>query len=369
MLLHQLLTASQVPDSLPSSLLGRKLRTSPQPGSKEEKNIDANTATDSQARKQRNSPIHPKVQKHWVAKVNRPTRQCRPRKIIPREQTRRILRIHQGQIQKDALDNEENTNRRDDDTDTTHNPMNILSRRPPKDEQTDRDEEGYGQSGNKTSLRTAEPVEADGGLHAVENVPPVPHHCEHDANSDGQECEPELPKIEMIHAFVYERERFEETVENAVDNRCVDCCKSDTGVQEHELKWPPERLNRYIPRCHFRLVDFALCAQSLVAGEFAQALGAAEENGCRRRFWKEEEEGQEDGAVHPEHFPLRPAPVFRRDAEAADNGAEGGAAGCSKGPQGEHVGQLYQREDVLQGCAAGGETRATEETLEEAEGD
>ena len=117
------------------------------------------------------------------------------------------------------------------------------------------------------------------------------------------------------------------------------------------------------------LVDFGLGFEIGVSGEFAEALGAAEEDVGRRCFGEEEEETDEDGGGEPDDFPERPVPVRGGDAEARDDGAEGWAGRGEGCPEGEVVGHGEEGEHVADRGAAGGEAGRAEEALEEAKGD
>jgi len=158
----------------------------------------------------------------------------------------------------------------------------------------------------------------------------------------------------VVHFVVHEREGFEERVEDAVDECGVAGCESDTGVEENELEGAPEGFDSDVAGCKVRLVDFRLCFEIGVAGEFPETVRAAEEDVCGRCLGEEEKEGDENRSVHPEHFPHRPAPVLGCHAETRDDRAEGGAACCGEGPEREHVGEFDERVHVLQGRPAGG---------------
>ena len=114
------------------------------------------------------------------------------------------------------------------------------------------------------------------------------------------------------------------------------------------------------------MVDFGLGAKARVAGDFAQARRAAEEDVGRRRFGHADKHGDEDGPRDPDDFPQGPAPSFGGNGKARKQRAKSGAAvgGCD--PDGEGVGELEERVHVLHGGTAVGKARATEEALEEA---
>lgn len=235
--------------------------------------------------------------------MNSPRRECAPEEIVSCKQTSRVLGIHKRQVKENTLDDEEDADRGDYNADARHDPVNIRVRRPPEDEQAHGNEKGDEERRDETAFRGSETMETNTGFDAVANVPPIPHYAEDDTDSDGEEGETEFAEIEGIHLVVDEGKGFKEGVEDAVHDGGVDGCESDTGIEEHELKGAPESFDSDGAGCEVCLVDFRLAFQLRVAGEEAEALGAAEENGGVGCFWEEEEEGKEDGAVEPEHLP------------------------------------------------------------------
>lgn len=147
----------------------------------------------------------------------------------------------------------------------------------------------------------------------VPDVGPVGGDRNNDAYGDGEEGKAHLAKVEVVHDLVDEREGLEEAVEDSVDEGCIDCRESDTGVEDHELEGTPEGFNGNFARCHLGLLDLGLRLEARITGEGAKARGAAKENVGGRSFGEEEEQRDKDRAVHPEHLPLRPVPVLGRD--------------------------------------------------------
>lgn len=94
-----------------------------------------------------------------------------------------------------------------------------------------------------------------------------------------------------------------------------------------------------------------------------------QKNRRRLRLRHKEEEQQEHGPRHPENLPLRPAPVFRVDGEAGEEGPDGGTAKGGGDPEGDGVGEVEEGVQVLHGGAATGEGWAAEEAEKEAEED
>lgn len=344
-------------------LLGSKPTLGPQLGSKKVQHIDTNTTSCGQARKQRHTTVDTQIVEKRVGEMNGTGCQGTPEEIVASKQTSCVLGVHQWQVKEDTLDNQEDTNSCDNDTDTRDDPVDIRVTRPSEDEEANGHEKGNEQGGDEAALRATETVKPDAGLDAVVDVPPVPCYADDDADGDGQECQAHFAEVEVVHCVVDEGEGFEEGVEDSVHDGSVDGGEGDAGVQQHEFKGAPESFGGDGPGSEVCLVDFRLALELVVAGEAAEALGAAEEDGCRGGLWEEEEEGQEDGSVHPEHFPERPAPVLGCDAEATDDGAEGWAAGCSEGPEGEDVGELDQAVDVLEGGAASSQAGTSKEAL------
>lgn len=127
----------------------------------------------------------------------------------------------------------------------------------------------------------------------------------------------------MVHLVVDQGKGFEEGVVDAVAQGDVEGCETDGGIHDHELDGTDKSFEGDFAGIEVCLVNFGLGFEARVAGEFAEALGAAEEEVRGEGFREEEEHGEEDGTAEPEHFPKGPAPVFCGDGEAADEGTEG----------------------------------------------
>lgn len=71
------------------------------------------------------------------------------------------------------------------------------------------------------------------------------------------------------------------------------------------------------------LVNLALGHEALVAGELAQAAGAAEQDVCAAGLGEEEEHADEDRGGGPEGLEERPAPGLRGDGETREERTQG----------------------------------------------
>lgn len=188
-----------------------------------------------------------------------------PCEIVSSKQTRRVLRIHERQVEKDALDEQEDADGGKDDANAGHDPVDIRAAGPAKDEEANGDQEGDEEGGDQTALWSPETMQPDAGFHAGIDVPPVPRDAYDDADGDGEEGQAELAEVEMVHFVVDEGEGFEEGVEDAVDDCRVDGGKGDARVEQHEFKGTPEGLDGDGARREAGLVDFRLTAETRVA--------------------------------------------------------------------------------------------------------
>ena len=103
-----------------------------------------------------------------------------------------------------------------------------------------------------------------------------------------------MTEVEAVDGGVDEREDLEEGVIDAIDEGEIEVDKADGGVFEGNLNGLDEGIDEDGARAEVILVDLALGAEAGRGGEFAKALGAAEEDGGGVCFGEEEVEGDAD---------------------------------------------------------------------------
>ena len=122
----------------------------------------------------------------------------------------------------------------------------------------------------------------------------------------------------MVVGRVDEGEDFEEGVVDSVDEGGVEVHEGDGGVLGGDFEGLDEGGEEHFGGFEVRLGDFGLRAEAGVAGQGAEAFGAAEEDVGGGSLGDEEEHEDEDGAGDPEDFPEGPAPAFGCDGEAGE---------------------------------------------------
>ena len=238
---------------------------------------------------------------------------------------------------------------------------------PPEPKQGCGHEKHRSERGHEAVFLGAQPVLLD----VRDEVEVLVRHVDADADEAGhhntQKHQAQLADVEAVHAHVDQGEGFEEGVVDGVEEGGVDVREEDGGVLDADFRRDDEGVVDYLGKFGVSLVDLGLRAEGLVAGQFAEALGAAEQDvGCAG-LGEGDKHQDEDGARHPEDLPEGPAPVFRGDGKAGEGGADGGRGECRGDPGGQAVGEVDDGEDVLHGGAAGGEAWAAEEAGEETE--
>jgi len=107
--------------------------------------------------------------------------------------------------------------------------------------------------------------------------------------------------------------------------------------------------------------DLRLAAESLDAGEFAEAARAAVEDVGRTCFGQEEGEKDEGEAAEPHQFPDRPRPAFMLSGESADEGTKHGSTYGCDAPDSDGVGALVGSEHIADTGASGSEDGTADE--------
>ena len=123
----------------------------------------------------------------------------------------------------------------------------------------------------------AQPVRHD-VRHQVEvQVGDVDERSEAAGDEDAGEEDADDAEGEVVEDRVYEREDFEERVVDSIDQGGVEVYECDGGVFDGYLQGLDEGGYDHLGWLDVLLVDFRLRTQPAVAGQCAEAFGAAEE--------------------------------------------------------------------------------------------
>lgn len=241
--------------------------------------------------------------------------------------------------------------------------MDTGVRRPREQEEADDGAEDAGEGRHETMFRRAEAAGQDIRDEVEVEVEDVGEDADETGDEDAEEDDAGLAEVEAVHGPVDEREDLEEGIVGGVDDGGVDVDEGDGGVFDGDLEGLDQRVDGDGRGLEVFLGYLRLCHEALVAGEFAQAGGAAEQDVRGRGFGRAEEHQDEDGPGDPDYLPEGPAPAFHGDGEAGEEGPHGGTAVGGRDPEGHRVGQFEEGVHVLHCCPAGREAGATQEAL------
>lgn len=283
-------TISKLPNkSQPSLIRQGKLAQRAQPSTKVVKQPDTHNTNDTQPTKQTSSPRNTKILKQRMSKQHTPASQRTAEEIVRREQASRVHRITQRDVHEQALHHDEHGRTVDSNTDGRRDPVDRGTRRPGKQEQTDGGTDGCWQCGNETGFLDWESEAHDARVHPEVQVGEVDCDTEDARDQDTQEDQADLAEIHVVIDRVDEGEYLEEGVVDAVDDGGVDLDEEHGGVLDGDFQGLDQGVDGYGGDFHVALVDLGLGHEAVVVVDLAEALGAAEEDGCAAGLREEEE--------------------------------------------------------------------------------
>ena len=162
----------------PNILRHRELGSTPQLGPLEIQDKHTHNPQCAQTAQKTNTPPNPQIDKQRPGKNNTPARQRRPTEIIGRKKRRRILRIRQRHIDKNALKHDKNASPIDGDPNHRHNPVDIRTRRPREEEQADGRAEDGEECGLQPGFLCAQAVLLNVGVEPEVEVGDVSCHAD-----------------------------------------------------------------------------------------------------------------------------------------------------------------------------------------------
>ena len=188
------------------------------------------------------------------------------------------LRIRHRHIDKDTLHDNEDTRTVDDDPHCRRNPVDAPIRRPSEEKQAHGRAEASEQRRQEAVFLRTHPVPRHVRVEMPADVRAVDDDGEQDRNQHAQERHADHARAEAVEGRVDKREDLEEGVVDAVGERGVDVDEGDGGVFERDLEGLDHGVEDDGRRFEVALLDLALAAEVDVAGEFAEALRAPEED-------------------------------------------------------------------------------------------
>ena len=155
--------------------------------------------------------------------------------------------------------------------------MDIGIGRPGEDEEADGRAEAAKESGDQAVFLDPEAVFHDVGYDVEVKVGDVDCHADETGDQDAEEDDTDHAEGEAVHDGVDERECLEEGVVDPVHEGGVEVYERDGRVFDCYLDRLNESVDDHSTGFEAFLVNLALRLESVVAGQFPQAVGAAEE--------------------------------------------------------------------------------------------
>ena len=186
--------------------------------------------------------------------------------------------------------------------------MDVCARTPAEPEQADGDAEGADDARVEALLGLDLALLVELRLEESVQVPEVGRDGDQGADEDSEISETFGAEVEVVDVDEDDHERLEPDVEDAVDERDVQVEEEDHGLGEVEGEGSDEGHHDDGSRCHALGHEFGLADELVVAGDLAQALGAADEDVVGAGFGEEEEEEDEAEGADPHQLPDGPGP-------------------------------------------------------------
>lgn len=249
--------------------------------------------------------------------------ECAPEEVVGGEEAGGVHGVAEGDVDEDALHDDEDGGAVDGDADGGDDPADGLAGGPGEEEEADGGTEGGDEGRDEAVLLGAHAVLHQARVGIVVEVADVDADADEAGDEDAEEDEADLAEVEAVVDRVDEGEDLEEGVVDAVDDGGVDLDEHDGRVLEGDLEGLDEGVDEDVGDLHVALVDLALGHETLVAGELAEAAGALEEDGVAAGLGEEEEHEDEDRGGGPDGLVEGPPPALDGDGEAGKERTKG----------------------------------------------
>lgn len=233
-----------------------KLTPRPQIGALVVEREHADDAHDAQARQQGDAPVDAEVEEERAREEDAAAGHGGAEEVVAGEEGGGVLRVGQGHVDEDALQDDEAGAAVDDDADDAGDPGEVRPRGPGEDEEADGREEGADEGGHEAVLLRAEPVRHDVRNEVEVQVGDVDEGAEAAGDQDAGEDDADDTEGEVIVDGIDEREDFEERVVDPVHKGCVEVHECNGRVFDGDFYGLDEGGYDHFRRLDVLLVDF-----------------------------------------------------------------------------------------------------------------
>ena len=154
---------------------------------------------------------------HSRREQREPRAETAPHKVVPRQDTGRILRVRVGEIIENGLEEEESADGEEAGANYGHDPMDARARRPAEPKETDGYAKGADKSWWEAFLRFDLAVVVELRLDHLVEVIEERGDDQDGAEEDAHERETFLAQVELVDADEDDGKGFEPDVQEAVD--------------------------------------------------------------------------------------------------------------------------------------------------------
>lgn len=215
----------------------------------------ADDAHDAQPGQEADALVDAQVDEERPREQDAAAGQGRAEEVVAGEERGGVLRVRQGHVDEDALEDHEAGAAVDDDADDAGDPGEVGPRGPGEDEEADGRQEGPDERGHEAVFLRAEPVRHDVGDEVEVEVRDVGQHAEPAGDEDAGEEDADDAEGEVVVDGVDEREDLEEGVVDSVDQGRVQVHEGDGRVFDGDFDGLDEGGDEHSHRLDILLVD------------------------------------------------------------------------------------------------------------------
>ena len=168
--------------------------------------------SDCQKPQRRTRPRHPQILIHRRREQRKPSPKRRPHEIVPRQHTRRVLRIRIREIIQHGVEEQKRPDGKPPRSNNRHDPMDVRARRPAEPEQADGDAKSADERRGQPFLGLEFAVFVELRLHHFVEIVEERGDDEGGAEEDADEGEAFFAKVELVDPREDDGEGFEPDV-------------------------------------------------------------------------------------------------------------------------------------------------------------
>ena len=196
----------------------------------------AQDADDAEAGEQSDALVDAEVDEEGPGEEDAAAGEGGAEEVVAGEEGGGVLRVRQGHVDEDALEDDEDGGAVEDDADDARDPGEVGPGGPGEDQEARRRQEAGDEGGHEAVFLRAEAARHDVGFEVEVQVRDVCQQSDNAGHQDAAEEDADGPQGETVENRIHERKDFEEGVVDSVHQGRVEVHKGDGRIFDGDFQ-------------------------------------------------------------------------------------------------------------------------------------